>query len=551
MLRLACLLTFACLLGTNGIAQPEALVPGLTIRSVLDTEPGTIRLTVDPTTGDLYYLKASSDIYRITPPFSEATKVLAYTSADHGLSDLTYGLTVGPDGTLYVVGNERGETLNTGIIMRGAPNGDGARIWSVVAQTEPYPLSRTSTDHVMNGIAVSPDGESLFVNSGSRTDHGEIKSNDGTFPGLREAPITSAILRIPADAENLLLPNDEEALAQGGYLYADGVRNSFDLAFAPNGHLFAAENSGDRDDGDELNWIREGHHYGFPWRMGQNDTPQRFPGYDPDADLLVNPASTAYKNGWFYDDPTYPPPPAGVTFTDPVLNLGPAADKYRSPADGSIHDASDEAIPLATFTPHRSPLGLVFDTAGVLPGTYAESGFVLGWTSGEPSGSPLLVPFGDESEDLLHLQLTLEDEAYRSVTTRIARGFSSPIDVVLIDRTLYVVELGGENLLWALTFEPTSANEGDTVAPSLNLAVFPNPARAGSQVTLRLDGAASMLAVDVVDVLGRWVSRLHDGFLPTGEQVLHWDTKGIAAGLYLLRVQDGSGVRTHPITLVR
>ena len=51
--------------------------------------------------------------------------------------------------------------------------------------------------------------------------------------------------------------------------------------------------SGDRDDSEELNWLREGHHYGFPWRMGLNETPQQFADYDPAEDLLLNPASYA------------------------------------------------------------------------------------------------------------------------------------------------------------------------------------------------------------------------------------------------------------------
>ena len=63
------------------------------------------------------------------------------------------------------------------------------------------------------------------------------------------------------------------------------------------------------------------------------DTAQRFPDYDPAADLLLLTRSDARDRGLFYNDPTYPPPPVD-RFADPVLNLGPDADRYRDPKHG-------------------------------------------------------------------------------------------------------------------------------------------------------------------------------------------------------------------------
>jgi len=51
-----------------------------------------------------------------------------------------------------------------------------------VVETEPYPTSNTAFDHIMNGIVVSPDGTTLYINSGSRTDHGEVHDVDGRYP---------------------------------------------------------------------------------------------------------------------------------------------------------------------------------------------------------------------------------------------------------------------------------------------------------------------------------------------------------------------------------
>jgi len=118
---------------------------------------------------------------------------------------------------------------------------------------------------VFNGIIVSPDGNSLFINSGSRTDHGEVEDDGGVFPNTREVALTAKIFRLPATASNLLLPNDTNALRNAGYIFAEGTRNSFDFAWAPNGDLFATENGPDRDMSDELNWLRQGLHESVAW----------------------------------------------------------------------------------------------------------------------------------------------------------------------------------------------------------------------------------------------------------------------------------------------
>ena len=72
---------------------------------------------------------------------------------------------------------------------------------------------------------------------------------------------------------------------------------------------------------DELNWLRPGLHYGFPWRIGGTDNPQQYPDYRPQDDLLLNPLFNAVKKGYFYNDPTFPPRP-GVPLIEPIRNLG-------------------------------------------------------------------------------------------------------------------------------------------------------------------------------------------------------------------------------------
>lgn len=435
-------------------SAPVVLNSNLGIRHVLNTATGdgakSIRIVKDPRDNRLYYLKDNGDIYEVNlvSGSSASTSAKVFTSAAHGIKGAS-GLAIGPDGTFFIVGNTSidSNTRTFATIARGALNSSGQRVWSELARTEPYPRSNTYFNHVFNGIVVRPDGQAIYVNSGSRTDHGEEQTFNGAFPNTREVPLTTKIFRLPASGQNLTLRNDLDALRSAGYIFADGIRNSYDLAFAPNGDLFGAENGPDREMPDELNWIRESQHYGFPWRMGGMDTPQQFANYDPTKDKLIDSRYTAV----FRNDPSYPPAPAQMA--EPVINLGPDADKFRDPDDGQIKDASDLGVPFSTFTAHRSPLGLVFDVAGSMAPPFQKHGFVLGWTKGDPSGTGEVGPFKDASQDLLDLELTkLGNTNYQARVTRIVGGFSNPIDAEIIGNRIYVIEYGGDQGVWEVTF---------------------------------------------------------------------------------------------------
>jgi hypothetical protein len=420
----------------------------------------SVRVAKDPRNGQLYYSKMNGFIYRLNslPNNGTASSAIIYNSTDHGISEGAQGMTIGPDGTIYLVGNTpTGDGHRTAArIMKGVLNANGTRAWSLLAKTDAYPRSKTAFDHVFNGLVVSPDGDHLYVNSGSRTDHGEVQSGGGAFPDTREVPLTAKIFRLPTSGSNLVLPNDATALQNSGYVYCEGVRNAFDLAFAPNGDLFGTENGPDRDMSEELNWLRPGLHYGFPWRMGGTDNPQQFRNYDPNQDRLLDRRFLAYQAGYYHNDPTFPPAPANLT--EPVINVGPDADSYRDAVDGSIKDASERGEKVGTFTAHRSPLGLVFDNAGAMAPPFQRHAFMLSWTAGDANGAGVPGPFKDASEDLVNLELTrLGDTNYQVRVTRLAGGFLGPIDAEIIGNRIYVLEYGGNQGLWEITFPPSSA----------------------------------------------------------------------------------------------
>jgi glucose/arabinose dehydrogenase len=420
---------------------PRPLRDDIQIKRVAEVGAGMMRLVRDPGSSDLYYLTPQGDVYFITTqPRVSPTGTLAYSYAEIGGTDYVMGMAFGPDRALYIIGNESKDKQNRCVIRKGTSTENGRR-WTTLVTTEFHPKSETNFDHLCNGLAVSPDGRWVYFNSGSRTDHGEVQTAEGKWKDVREVPLTSAVFRVPADSKDLVLPNDEVKLKQGGYLFADGVRNAFDLAFNSAGDLIGVENGPDAHLPDELNWLREGKHYGFPWRFGDVDNPQQFADYDPDQDARISDDFVAVQRGTYANDPGFPKPP--MAFTDPIANFGPAADQFLD-ADGELKDASELGQPLYGVTAHRSPLGLTFDLDNALGGDYKGAGFLLSW--GAAGG-----PQTDKGQDLLLLRLTKKGDAYQMTAEQIVTGFDRPMDSALIGNRLYVLDNGGRGAIWELT----------------------------------------------------------------------------------------------------
>jgi glucose/arabinose dehydrogenase len=410
------------------------------LRKVVDVPQYSVRLARDPVGGAVYLLNPGTGLERVGLADGTLTPVASIADVIDGVPS---GLAFGPDGSAYVVGNKANGTRTThAVIRRGKSNGSGGFVWTTLATTDDYPLGNDNYDHVYNGIVVSPDGTSVFVNAGSRTDHGEVEANAGQFPGVRELPLTSAIFKLPADATNLVLHDSDAALKP--YLYADGTRNAYSLAFAPNGELFATDNGPDADFPDELNLIKQGNHYGFPWRFGNQANPQSLPGYDPAKDPRIEQDSGAAKGKTYYNDPSFPKPPT-TTFTAALPNTGPNAADYVDDT-GTPRDAGADGTLLSTLTPHISPLGLVFTATGFGANSDPSQlhAYLLSW--GAAIGN-----LPDQGKDLDALTFSKTASSYTVSTEQIAEGFKNPIDEVLIGNKLYVLEYGEGAAIWELT----------------------------------------------------------------------------------------------------
>jgi glucose/arabinose dehydrogenase len=414
-------------------------------------ERGGIRLCLDPVTGDFYYNNMAGDIYRIYRHRDSLYDEKIYTVKDHGVEALQGMLF--HDSLLFLVGNKfyNDNKATKGIIMRGQLNRTGSHEWDTLAISALYAKPKTLYSHEFNGIAISPDGKSIFVNSGARTDHGEVQDHGGLYPNEREAAVTACIFRLPVDGKDIVLEDDSSFLASHGYLFADGVRNAYDLAFSPQGHLFAVSNSSDYDHPEDMFWLREGHHYGFPWRMGNMDNPQQFPDWDPDPekDPFINRAAYAYNNKYFKNDPEFPKRPKDLKITKPVLNYGPDANFYRDRETGEVKDVDDTGEPVGTFTAHRSPLGLFFDQDSLLSEEFKGGSFVLSNSFGE--NSSLMGPISKLGADLIHMKLEYKPDIDNYIVHcyRIVDGFNGPTDAVMIDNVVYVIEYTG--MIWKIT----------------------------------------------------------------------------------------------------
>ncbi|MGC4038102.1 MAG: c-type cytochrome [Chitinophagaceae bacterium] len=435
------------------VILPHPLRSDITVSYVMKTAPLPVRILQNPVTKDLYYTTFEGDVFRINNLNKEPSGQKIISKNDHGISRLQGAVFY--KNSLFLCGNvdTNSKKVTRGRMVRFDLGTKDSLKMTVVFNTVNYGANKTIYDHGWNALAISPDGKYIYVNSGARTDHGEIQDNGGLFPNARDNALTSKIFRFPIDASDLYLTDDPEKLKSDGYIYAEGIRNAYDMAFDENGNLFAVVNSGDYDSPEDMFWIRQGHHYGFPWFMGGIENPQQFPGWkpNPELDSFINRFSHSWLVKYYYDDSSFPKKPAGIKFSPGVQNLGPDANEYRGHS-GKVLDGDTTGIAVSTFTAHSSPLGIVFDTKKILADSLNGDGFVIRYSLG--TKAPMMGRFTKEGSDLLHMHFTYNPamDNYFIKTTRIADGFSQPTDAILVDNNLYVIEYGGRGgHIWKLT----------------------------------------------------------------------------------------------------
>ncbi len=89
------------------------------------------------------------------------------------------------------------------------------------------------------------------------------------------------------------------------------------------------------------------------------------------------------------------------------------------------------------------------------------------------------------------------------------------------------------------------------------IAARPNPFNPATELVFALEGAGAIpTRIDLYDLLGRRVRRLHDGPLAAGRHALPWNGRDdagapVAGGIYLAMVRAGDDTRTLKLSLVK
>lgn len=298
--------------------QPLPKPPaGWRVRELVELPEFCTRLASDGSGRLVFALTQKGGVYALEPASPALVPILKgadYIDVERG-DHVALGLTVGPDGRLWLVTNQK--------LTKGVPiYTNEVVIWRSTepAKAEPikvepwfkttYPHGVGGMNHGVSHLAFGPDGR-LYVASGSRTDAGEGSEDPKFFKG-GEVETTACLWRF-----------DPRAAKPQIEVIARGLRNPYGFAWDGSGNLFTASNGPDANAAEELDFIQPGRHYGFPYQFA--DSPAK--------------AGHPYKHT--------PPAPPGLDFTMPVRNVGPAAGGHP-------------AKPMATFDPHSSPGGIIW-----------------------------------------------------------------------------------------------------------------------------------------------------------------------------------------------
>ncbi len=83
-----------------------------------------------------------------------------------------------------------------------------------------------------------------------------------------------------------------------------------------------------------------------------------------------------------------------------------------------------------------------------------------------------------------------------------------------------------------------------------SLSAFPNPFNGTTEIRYALP-RAGLVSLKVYDVLGREVGVLVDAVMVAGEQRVAFDARGVASGIYFVRMDVGGMRVTRKVLLVR
>ena len=301
-------------LGVTATGAPRAPA-GFTISRLLDTADLGLPVALAVGPDDRLYISMSNNaiLTHAGVPGADAPVAFAQGLDPLGVDE--------PRGVAFI-GDAVYASVRQKVIRLRDTSGTGAADESVEILTG-LP-ERAELFHRNNGIEAGPDGQ-LYLAVGSTSNRGEVPDTE----------LSGTILRLAPDGSRV------EVVARG-------LRNPFDLAFAPDGELFCTDNAPDTpvrtadDAPDELNHVIEGRNYGHP--MYWEELPEDSSIEGPVAALPAHAAAagitffTGTQAGEFEGDAliaTWGPGLGRSSYTHNVLRvrLEPRGDTYV----GEVH----------------------------------------------------------------------------------------------------------------------------------------------------------------------------------------------------------------------
>lgn len=90
----------------------------------------------------------------------------------------------------------------------------------------------------------------------------------------------------------------------------------------------------------------------------------------------------------------------------------------------------------------------------------------------------------------------------------------------------------------------------DYLGNQFGFTVSPNPASDVVQIAVDISASAEV-TIAAFDVTGRHVGKVFSGTLPSGSNLLTWNTSSMGAGVYFIRIVSGDVGLTQRIAVMK
>ena len=450
----------ACAATTATVAGLTALRTDIGARRLLSTPGNGTRLARDAKTGEFLMLLENGNVRRIDlQPDGTATSAALYSPAQIGMpaGSSAHGMSLGPDGTLYVVshlsqsasGNTSRASIWKGVrgSRRRADLEQAGRDRQLPAQPDLL-RPRMERDRRLARRPAPVRQRRLAHRPRRRPDQrGRFPRRPRGGPHLRDLPAAHQRQQPPAAQRRRRPPRrwgscSRAACATASIWSSPPTATCWPATTVPTPTTTRSSTGSARATTTA-----------FPGGSATRTTRCSSPTTTPPPTAACSGARASPPSTAAAGATTPPSPPGRPASPSPSRSSTPAptATATATRPAGAIEDASATGKPFATFTDHGSPLGLTFDrNEGALCADLAGGTFILRF--GKAAGAT----YDDPGRDLLHLRLTKTGNDYAPApTTQLVRGFSGPVDAVLVADKMYVLDRNlagsGQGTLWEVT----------------------------------------------------------------------------------------------------